>query len=97
MTKSMASCLELAKKYLKALEDGAVGDELAAFFDPEVIQEEFPNRLVPNGARQDLAGLLEGAERGQGLLLAQRFDLVFLNFRNGKIVSQRNYDCFEPW
>ena len=22
---------------------------------------------------------------------------VFLQFRDGKIVSQRNYDCFEPW
>jgi ketosteroid isomerase-like protein len=22
---------------------------------------------------------------------------VFLEFRDGKIVAQRNYDCFEPW
>jgi len=22
---------------------------------------------------------------------------VFLEFREGKIVAQRNYDCFEPW
>ena len=22
---------------------------------------------------------------------------VFLDFRDGKIVGQRNYDCFEPW
>ena len=22
---------------------------------------------------------------------------MFLEFRNGKIVAQRNYDCFEPW
>ena len=22
---------------------------------------------------------------------------MFLEFRNGKIVAQRNYDCFDPW
>jgi ketosteroid isomerase-like protein len=22
---------------------------------------------------------------------------VFLEFRDGKIVNQRNYDCFDPW
>jgi len=22
---------------------------------------------------------------------------VFLQFRNGRIASQRQYDCFEPW
>ncbi len=22
---------------------------------------------------------------------------MFLEFRDGKIVAQRNYDCFEPW
>ena len=22
---------------------------------------------------------------------------VFLEFRDGKILRQRNYDCFEPW
>ena len=22
---------------------------------------------------------------------------MFFQFRDGKIVSQRNYDCFEPW
>jgi ketosteroid isomerase-like protein len=22
---------------------------------------------------------------------------VFLDFRDGKIAAQRNYDCFDPW
>ncbi len=125
----------IALRYLAALERGAVGDELAAFFAPDVVQEEFPNRLVPNGARRGLAELLDGAIRGQQVMSSQRFDVqnsfaqgeqvllevawsgtlaialgslaggdqmrarfaVVLVFQDGKIVSQRNYDCFDPW
>ena len=129
------SNLETARKYLKAIEQGATGDSLARFFDPAVVQEEFPNRLAPNGARRSLPDLLLGAERGQKLLSSQSFEIhnqlengnqvalevtwvgtlktpvqnlpvgakmrarfaVFLEFRDGRIVAQRNYDCFDPW
>lgn len=67
--------LELVRQYLAALERMATGDELAAYFDPEVVQEEFPNRLVPAGARRDLAALLDGAARGKALMAAQRYEL----------------------
>lgn len=120
--------LTLACRYLTALEAGVTGPRLAEFFAPEVVQEEFPNRLTPNGAKRDLAGLLAGAEQGQKALTQQSFEIrralasgdqvalevlwtstlaagdemrahfaVFLDFRDGKIVAQRNYDCFEPW
>jgi ketosteroid isomerase-like protein len=127
--------LALAKTYLGAIEAGATGDVLAAFYAPDVVQEEFPNRLTPNGAKRDLAALLEGAVKGQKVLQGQRYEIVsavesgatvilevqwtgtlaaavgripaggemrarfamFLEFRDGLIVRQRNYDCFEPW
>jgi ketosteroid isomerase-like protein len=129
------SNLAAARRYLAALEGGADADELAAFFAPDVIQEEFPNRLVPTGARRDLASLLEGRRRGQEVLSSETYEIrnamasgnqvalevlwsgtlakglgslpaggsmhahfaVFLDFADGKIVAQRNYDCFEPW
>jgi ketosteroid isomerase-like protein len=72
----MASRLELVKTYLAALEAGAQGDALARFYTDDVVQEEFPNRLVPNGARRGLAALLEGAARGQQVMLKQRFELL---------------------
>jgi len=131
----MNSCLDLAKSYLKALEDGVTGDQLAAFFSSYVVQEEFPNRLTPNGAQRDLASLLEGAVRGKQIIQQQRYELVnavednqtvalevnwsatlavpignlpiggemrarfamFIEFQDGKIVRQRNNDCFYPW
>jgi|SRR5690606_23936656 len=124
-----------ARRYLDALERFATGDELAAFFTHDVVQEEFPNRLVPNGARRGLADILAGAERGRALLTSQRFEIlnsvadgdrialevvwtatlalpvgsipaggsmrarfgVFLEYRDGRIAAQRNYDCFDPF
>ena len=67
---------DIAKTYLAALEAGATGDALAAFFTDDVVQEEFPNRLLPAGARRDLAALLDGAVRGQKVMRAQRFELL---------------------
>ena len=127
--------LDTARQYLRAIQNGAIGDALAHFFAPDVVQEEFPNRIVPAGKRRNLAAMLEGAERGQKVLSDQRFEIrsaiatadrvilevlwvgtlaipfgtipiggemraysaMFLEFRDGKIAAQRNYDCFEAW
>lgn len=126
---------ELTRAYFDALERGVTGDALAAFYHPDVVQEEFPNRLLPNGARRDLAGVLAAAIRGQGVMTSQRYDIrsvvadstraavefewsgtlavpvgnlavgavmrgrfaSFLEFKDGRIIGQRSYDCFDPW
>ncbi|MBX3014061.1 MAG: nuclear transport factor 2 family protein [Caldilineaceae bacterium] len=131
----MSDNLETAKRYLQALETNADRETLAQFFDLAVIQEEFPNRLNPQGGRSDYATILERAERGKQLLVAQHYAIenslesgnvvvleviwtatlavraptlpadgqmrahfaLFLEFHNGKIMAQRNYDCFDPW
>jgi ketosteroid isomerase-like protein len=131
----MSSNLEIAKQYLSALEQGVDCNKLAEFFAADVVQEEFPNRLVPSGAKRDLAAMLDGCERGKKVMSQQRYEIknalttenfvalevlwtgtlaipfgslpaggqmrahfaVFLELRDGKIVAQRNYDCFEPW
>lgn len=76
MTEAEQRNLEHARRYLAALEGGATGDALAAFFTADVVQEEFPNRLIPTGARRDLAALLDGAVRGQKVMQAQRFEVL---------------------
>jgi len=68
--------LALARSYLEAIERGAADDELAAFFTADVVQEEFPNRLVPQGARRGLAEILEGAVKGRKVMREQRFELL---------------------
>ena len=136
-----ATNLEIARRYLAAIEASTsttLTDEPGGadvFFAPDVIQEEFPNRFLPAGARRDLADLRAAAERGRAVLGGQRYHVraayavgdtvilevlwvgilavsvgtlaagqemrahfaVFLEFRDGKIVRQRNYDCFEPF
>ena len=133
-TRDLAN-LDTARQYLAAISRGAIGDELAQYFTPDVVQEELPNRVAPNGKRRKLPGILEGAERGQKVMSSQRYEIrsavstgdrvilevlwvgtlaipfgtipaggemraysaMFLEFRDGKIAAQRNYDCFEAW
>jgi hypothetical protein len=66
---------EIAREYLRAIEAGETGDNLARFFDPEVMLEEFPNRLSPQGRRSGLAQALEAAERGQKLLASHSYEI----------------------
>jgi ketosteroid isomerase-like protein len=135
MTMTTTDNLSIARKYLEALESGAEGGTLADYFTPDVVQEEYPNRLSPIGAHRDLNGILDAAKRGKKTLRAQKFDLmnsivdgdnvalevfwsgllaqpvdtlpadtemrahisIWLEFRDGKIAKQRNYDSFDPW
>lgn len=130
-----AANVATARRYLKAIEGDAGHEALAEIFAPDIVQYEFPNRFVPNGARRDLAQLREAGERGRQAISAQRYEIlnvvasgdtvvlevnwtgtlkvpvgslpaggqmrarfaVFLDFRDGRIVEQRNYDCFEPF
>lgn len=127
--------IDVARRYLARLSEGAGPDEVASFYASDVVQEEFPNRLMPNGATRDLQALKEGRARGLALLREERFELlnamadgeqvamevvwtatiaqaagpfaagqflrarfaIFLEFRDGVIVRQRNYDCFDAW
>ncbi len=131
----MSQNLIAAREYLAALEQFATGPKLGRFFAPDVLIEEFPNKLLPEGRRSNLVEALQAAERGHTLLTTQTYEIrsaiahgdavalevtwtgtlkqpvgglpagaqmkdhfaVFFQFRQGKIVGQRNYDCFESW
>ena len=107
------SNLDRAKAYLRAIE--AEDPNVDAFFAPDVVQREFPNRLVPQGApRYELRNAVEHGDRlalevlwtatlrmplgalPAGATLRAHF-AVFLEYRNGLIASQHNYDCFDPF
>jgi len=67
--------VEIAREYLRAIEEGATGDAMARFFDSDVVLEEFPSRLTPQGARRNLSDILAGAERGQKVVSSQSYEV----------------------
>jgi ketosteroid isomerase-like protein len=129
-----SSQLEAARRYLKAIESRTLGD-VVDLFAPDMVMEQFPNRIYPNGLRAGLAEMLLASEKGRKLLSSESYQItnelvtsdrvalevlwtgrlavsfgtlkegsemrahfaMFLEFREGKIAAQRNYDCFDPW
>ena len=67
--------LTLVRDYLDAIEQEADETRLAGFFAPDVVQREFPNRLVEQGATRGLLQLLEGSRRGRQVMQNQRFTI----------------------
>lgn len=127
--------LERARAYLRAIENRISEEELASFFSPDVVVEQFPNRLVPKVVKSSLADIKRESAQGKKSVYRQTYTVrnavasgdwvafqvdwegvlaipvasleagatmrayfaMFLHFRDGKIVYQSNYDCFEPW
>lgn len=68
--------MQIATAYLAAIERGAPFEEMARFSTPDCVQEEFPNRFVPKGARRTLADLEAAAARGAKAVENQRYEVV---------------------
>jgi ketosteroid isomerase-like protein len=65
----------IVQAYLKAIEDR--GDSLA-FFTEDAVQEEFPNALIPEGARRTIEELRAANARGRGVLSSETYEIVTL-------------------
>jgi ketosteroid isomerase-like protein len=128
--------LAIVAAYLQAVADpGETFATLGRFLHPDIIQEEFPNAVVPQGARRDLVALAAAHARGAQVVTRQRYDVlrtvaqgdrvavelewsgtllvaygslvpgsvmrahlgIFFDLLHGRIIGQRNYDCYRPW
>jgi ketosteroid isomerase-like protein len=65
----------IVRAYLEAIETR--GDVLA-FYADDVVQEEFPNRLAPNGATRTLEDLKAANARGQNVMTSESYEIVSL-------------------
>ena len=77
-----------ARAYIAAVEGGAVGDDLAAFYHPDVRQQEFPNRLIPSGIQRELDEILRGAESGARLMERQIYDIHTVTELGDRIILE---------
>jgi ketosteroid isomerase-like protein len=123
------------RQYLQAVASMSAVENVAEFYTPDVVIQEFPNRVAPNGRIRRAADLRVAYEQGRKILKSQAYDVqriveagdevavelewrgilavpvmnlpagsemkafvaMFLSFRDGKIASQRNYDCYPPF
>ena len=136
MNASESANLQVVRRYLAAIEQGADAEVIGQFLHLDIVAHELPNRIAPNGAKRDRAALLAGVERGRELMQSQRYEIrsalssgphlaleidwqgtlavafgdqlpagtilrahigIFLELRDGQIIRQRNYDCYEPF
>jgi ketosteroid isomerase-like protein len=83
--------LDFARRYIEAIEGGATGDALAAFFTPDVVITEFPNRFSPNGRTSDLPTALAAADRGRQLMRDQRYEIVSATAMDDRVVLELDW------
>jgi ketosteroid isomerase-like protein len=86
-----AGNLALIRGYYAAIASGPATLAWDQWFAPNVIQEEFPNRLLPAGTRRDLRGMQEAAQRGQALLTEQKFELLDLMASGSKVMVEAEW------
>ncbi len=118
-------------QYLQAVASLGPFENVADFYAPDIVIQEFPNRIAPQGRIRRAAELRAAYQQSCKILQSQiyaehsifeavaemewtgilavpvmnlpagsemrAFVAMFLTFRNGKIVSQRNYDCYPPF
>lgn len=66
--------LATIRLYLKAVEDGTF-PELEPLFTPDVVLEQLPNRIYPQGIRATRAQMAESFAKGRKLLSSQTYEI----------------------
>lgn len=83
--------LDVVLEFVRAVEGGARGEELARWLDPTVVQVELPNRISPAGARRDRAAMQAASERGAQLLASQRYEVKGSVVQGDRVVLELDW------
>lgn len=68
--------IERVRTYIALVEARAPTDEIMAFYAPTIVQEEFPNQLLPNGAVRDAEALRAADASGRNVLSSQTYEIT---------------------
>ena len=71
-----ASNFDIARAYLESLGSRAGAEAVAAYFTPDAVQEEFPNRFLPGGAHRNLDAIRRARSRDLTLLSSENYELL---------------------
>ena len=66
---------KIVRAYLKAIE---LRKDVLAFYGDDIVQEEFPNLLLPAGATRRMADLKAANARGQNVMRSETYEIVSL-------------------
>ena len=68
--------IERATAFMTAIASHAPWAEIKAFYAPDIVQEEFPNLLLPKGATRNLGELREANAQGRQVISTQTIQIV---------------------
>lgn len=72
-----ASNREIARAYIALFNDSSAElDRFEAFLSPDVVYEEMPNLLAPEGSVRDRDEMLSGVVQGRELLSEQEYRII---------------------
>ena len=90
------SNLDIIRALFDTIQGHRTDLEIASFYTPDVIQDEFPNRFVPNGIRRDLKAIQEASERGKGVMKEQTLEIVNTVSSGNTVVVEAKWSG-TPW
>lgn len=83
--------IAVVRGYYAAIAHGATGLDWDRWFAPDVVQDEFPNQLLPAGTRRDLRAMQEAAQRGQAIIDHQEFEVIEMLASGDKVVVEAEW------
>jgi ketosteroid isomerase-like protein len=68
--------IDRAKAFVAAITAGGPRETIEAFYAEDIVQEEFPNLLLPNGAVRDFINLRAAYDKSRHSIAAQSYEVV---------------------